>query len=537
MKCNEFFYFFSIFRILFVAQKVNYFNSEWVQNKKNNDTLLNEVCVNYLTSLQKYKETQDPDDLKKDLILLAALLRKKFKIRALVSKSLYFCDSVFLKSAIAVLYLYGQLLKNYVSQIFSVPFEFQIDENLVGKRISFAIGFPNHSFNFKKNSSNYPSSFAEYFIKSQAEANKKDMIISLDEYTRKSKIKEITPNSSDSEILKLEVIKSRKKFSILSLFEWPKYLAMILFQLKSKTIGLYLLESSLRMRTISHQIFIQKIEMHNQVLEVYILPFSDYLALSFCKELQNKSNIYYYSDNMLIPPTSFHLDDITYGKVNKFEDGNYSSFYGLNRTSGFVRTNNFFKKAAQDIFFRQQQEEPSASREMPGMLGFESLLKVKDWSGAYTVSIFDVPPETDFQQFCRSSSGDKTSDIQFVSDFLNDFKNGLFEINIRVLYKPKYSLSNYVDEYRSLIASLSDSMKTRFIILDPYVRVGDIIEKSDLVISFPYTSIKKFADFYGKKSLYYVPDKYADVFRAYCGYSLETIYGINELERFINDQK
>jgi polysaccharide biosynthesis PFTS motif protein len=80
-------------------------------------------------------------------------------------------------------------------------------------------------------------------------------------------------------------------------------------------------------------------------------------------------------------------------------------------------------------------------------------------------------------------------------------------------------------------------MGKRFIVLDPYVRVGDIIEKSDLVISFPYTSTKRFAEFYGKKSRYYVPTKYSEFFRAYSGYSAETIYGNKELLNFINGQR
>lgn len=537
MKQNEFSFFFSIFKILFNAQKAHVFNDEWVREKKKNDDSLNEICVSYLTNLTKTKESNNSEDLKKDLILLGALLRKKFKIRALVSRYFNFIDSVNLKCVIAIIFLYIQLLKNYVSQIFSIPFKFQIDENLAGKNVSFVIGFPNHSFNFKKNSKNYPSSFAEYFIKAKAEIPEKNLIISLDEYHRKSISKESSRLFWDTDISRLDTIKSSKKFCITSLYEKVKNLAEIIFQSNIRFFGIYLLECALKMSSISHQNFIQKIGKCNQVIDVYILPFSEYLMLPFCKELQKKCNIYYYSDNILIPPASSNFDFITTEDVDKFNDGNYSSFCGLSNASGFLRANNYLKKMAEDIFFKEKQKESLVLEEMPSMLGFESLLKVDGLSEVYTVSIFDVPPESGFQQFCRSASGDKTSDIEFVSDFLNDIKSSLFELNIRVLYKPKYSLSNYVDEYQSLIASLGNSMEKRFIVLDPYVRVGDIIEKSDLVVSMPYTSTKRFADYYGKKSIYYVPSKYENVFRGNCGYVSETIYGKNELKKFVNKKQ
>jgi len=438
---------------------------------------------------------------------------------------------------IAIIWLYTQLLKNYVSQIFSIPFEFQIYKDVLGKKINLTIGFPHHSFNFKKNQTSFLSSFAEYVFSNHSEVDGQDLFVSLDEYRRKSKKKEGHSDPPDSEISRLEFISASRTLSIKNFFERVRYLFLSLIRLRPQALALYLAESSQSMLIMSHLIFIEKLKKCNQVLEVYILPFSDYLMLPFCKELQDQSNVYYYSDNMLIPPTSFYINDLIQEKLNKFEDGNYSSFYGVKRTSGFVRGNNYLNKIAQDIFLGRENGELFIANEKPSMLGFEGLLKIKDLNGVYVVSVFDVPPESTFEQLCRSTSGDKTSDIEFVSDFLNDLKSELFDLDVTFLYKSKYSLTNYSDDYRALITSLQDSMGERFIVLDPYVRVGDIIEKSDLVISFPYTSTKRFAEFYGKKSLYYVPTKYSELFRAYSGYSAETIYGKNELIKFINDQR
>jgi len=536
MNGNEFFYLFSSFKILFIASKKCEYDEEWVLSKKKYDGLLNNLCASYLAYLTICRKTKHPDEEEKDLILLASLLRKQFKIRTLVVKYFGLINSVNLKSVIAVIWLYTQLLKHFMSQIFSIPFEFQIDKSMVGQTVNIAIGFPEHSFNFKKNIASYPSSFAEYTISNKSDANKQDLFISLDGYDRVSIKKEGSPSVLDPGILRLGVIGASKKHSIKSVLERLRYLFSILSQFRLESIALYLTECSHRMLIISHLSFIQKIKKCNRVLEVYILPFSDYLMLSFCKELQGQSNVYYYSDNMLIPPTSIYLDGSAQERLDKFEDGNYSSFFGIKRTCGFTRVNNFLNKSAQDNFFSQNQKA-SIAKERPSMLGFEKLLQVKGLSEGYIVSIFDVPPDSNFLQFCRSSSGDKISDFQFVNDFLSDFKNELLLADVKFLYKPKYSLTNYNDDYRALIASLKDSLGERFIMLDPYIRVGDIIENSDLVISFPYTSTKRFADFYGKKSLYYVPIKYADLFRAYSGYSAETIYGVNELVEFINDQK
>lgn len=537
MKCNEFHYFFSIFKVLFVAQKKYKIDQEWVISKRRNDVVLNELCKNYLASLTKSQRAEDPNEVQKDLILLASILRKQFKIRTLVASNFYFIKSINLKCLIAVILLYTQLLKNYASQIFSIPFEFQISTDVVGKKINFAIGFPHHSFNFKKNQTSFLSSFAEFIVSSRSDVDGQDLFISLDGYWRKSKKNEGHSHSPDSEISRLEIISASKSLSIKSLFERVGYLFLSLKRLRPQSIGLYLAESSQEMLIMGHLIFIEKLKKSNQVLEVYILPFSDYMMLPFCKQLQDQANIYYYSENMLIPPTSFFHNELLQEKLNKFEDGNYSSFYGIKKTSGFARVNNFLNKIAQDIFLGQEQCEAFIANEKPSMLGFEGLLKTNELNGAYFVSVFDVPPESTFQQLCRSTSGDKTSDMRFVSNFLSELKSELFDPGITFLYKPKYSLTNYGDDYRALITSLQDSMGKRFIVLDPYVRVGDIIEKSDLVISFPYTSTKRFAEFYGKKSLYYVPTKYRELFRDYDGYSSETIYGKNELIRFINDQR
>jgi hypothetical protein len=537
MKYNEFHYFFLIFKVLFVAQKEYKYYQEWVLSKRKNDDLLNELCVNYLANFTKSKRAQDSNEEQKDLILLASILRKQFKIRALVTMKFYFLKSINLKCLIAIIWLYTQLLKNYIFQIFSIPFEFQIDKDALGKKINFTIGFPHHSFNFKKNQTSFPSSFAEYVVFSQIEVDKQDFLISLDGYQRKSIKKDSSAHSLDSEIHILEVINADKKISMKSILERVRYIFQILTHFRPQSIALYLAECSQKMLIISHLIFIEKMKNYNQVLKVYILPFSDYLMLPFSKEVQGHSNVYYYSDNMLIPPTAFFFDGLLPEKLNKFEDGNYSSIYGIKGAAGFVRVNNYLNKIAHDIFLSQEKEGPIIEKELPSMLGFERLLKVEDFHEAYIVSIFDVPPESSFLQFCRSATADKTSDIEFVSEFLSDLKNKSFNSDVKFLYKPKYALINYSEDYRTLITSLQDFMGKRFIVLDPYVRVGDIIEKSDLVISFPYTSTKRFAEFYGKKSRYYVPTKYSEFFRAYSGYSAETIYGNKELLNFINGQR
>lgn len=538
MAINEFHFFFSIFKILFIAQKENKFDQEWVILKRKSDNLINEICISYLAKLIKLKMVHDADQAQKDLILLSSILRKQFQIRTLVAKNFYFLKSVQLKCIIAIIYLYIRLIKKYLNQIFSLPYEFHASKDMVGKKINFIIGFPQHSFNFKKKQTCFPSSFAEFILFNRPSVDEHEIFISLDEYRRKSKKIEDRSKYPDPEISRLEVIGTNKIFSIKNFFVKIKNLPLFYIKYRPWTLALYLEECSQKMQINSHLVFIENLKKNNQILEVYFLPFSDYLMLQFCKELEGKSNVYYYSDNMLIPPTCFFNNALVQKKINKFVDGNYSSFYGIKRTSGFVSVNNFLNIIAHVNFLNREKNEVFTANEMPSMLGFESLLKIKELNGVYVVSVFDVPPESTFQQLSRSTSGDKTSDIQFVSDFLNDLINESLDSDIIFLYKPKYSLSNYSDDYRSIITSLKKSLGEKFIVLDPYVRIGDIIERSDLVVSFPYTSTKRFAEFYGKKSFYYIPSKYGEIFRAYSsGYGSETIYGKNELIKFINNHK
>jgi polysaccharide biosynthesis PFTS motif protein len=144
-----------------------------------------------------------------------------------------------------------------------------------------------------------------------------------------------------------------------------------------------------------------------------------------------------------------------------------------------------------------------------------------------------VPPEDEYSQLKRSLIGDMTANLEFIDSFLSDFININISSDFVILYKPKYSLGNYSNEYKKVINSLIDKFYDKFVLLDPYVRFEDLMNITDLAISFPYTSTYKFAKYSGVNSFFYIPDAYIKDFIFY-GKRNDCLYGIESVNSYIS---
>lgn len=144
------------------------------------------------------------------------------------------------------------------------------------------------------------------------------------------------------------------------------------------------------------------------------------------------------------------------------------------------------------------------------LLGFESISE--DLSTAILpeefdnmVLVYDIPPvELASNQYRYSLMGDPTASFEFTSRFLSDIVAICNELNIAVIHKPKYSLSNYNEEYLKLLSSLSSSYKS-YHYLDPYSRLSNSGNRLLGIISAPFTSMNHFSQVDLNINIYYSP--------------------------------
>lgn len=148
------------------------------------------------------------------------------------------------------------------------------------------------------------------------------------------------------------------------------------------------------------------------------------------------------------------------------------------------------------------------------------------------IAVFDVPPESMHQQLSRALIGDRTCDLEFIGKFLLDISEVVCNNNYRILFKPKYSLSNYSVEYQLLLTQIKEKWSDKFIILSPYTRMGALIELAEVCLSFPYSSSRVIGEEFGKRSFYYVSESYRSEFETACaGSNINLIIGSDDLNK------
>ena len=125
-------------------------------------------------------------------------------------------------------------------------------------------------------------------------------------------------------------------------------------------------------------------------------------------------------------------------------------------------------------------------------------------TGRYII-VYDIPPDFMSKQLQYSCLGSPTNSIEFVSAFLRDIDDVCHSMDVTILLKPKYSLSNYSIDYLELINSIS-AANENFYVLNPYSRILESDSSSFLgVIAAPFTSILKLSRTIRPINHYYAP--------------------------------
>jgi hypothetical protein len=529
-KLTDFKYLFLSFYILMKAAeayKPNDFES-WIYHKSFFNRKLNRLAIQYFSKLN----IPNSQILNK-LLSLSILQRNQYRIRSNFFFNFQKIKSkkfkIFLCIIMTYLSVFRSLSKNFLSIIFLYDC---ISKKDVGKKIILTIGFPSHAFNYKSlSNSDVISSFGEY-VYDLEKKDSKFRIVSVDEYVRKSKKNEqyLFNEEHHESISQNKRYSPKRKFSFYFFFI-ALFKAIKLWKSESRKFTITsLIEFTAEIRMLPYLDLIENISKDNQIIKIFIMPFSEFDFLRKYEFIKDKIYIFYYSDNYLIPPIS-QLKSTRF----KFNDLNISVLGGFSNIFGFTENMNYLYDFISVSFGVERKTLPTL-KEFPCTIGYERLFNLKGKRSKFSIALFDVPPETLEMQLASSVVGNMTSDVDFVFEFLNDTMNLADKLNLRVLLKPKYSLSNQRCEikYKETIDIMINKFRNNLEVVDPYARLADIIDNSDLIISFPFTSVQKFSRIRGKQSYFYIPTKYKDYFLEF-GDRNDCLYGSKEFENILVD--
>lgn len=523
---NERVLLFLIINILLVSQKNFYVEnfSIWNDKKRTYNKRINNVIIYFLNNSNFNSEEKI-----RYALLISHILRLLYPLRVSA-----FHVYKYLPKKYCVWYIYLRFLitllmrtiKSLVTLAFKINYPDEVDKDK--NNIDVLLSFPSHSFSLSnsKNKSVF-SSYGEYHFKKIRKTN----ILSVNEYERKSKRLEADVKANSSNNQKIKRFYSKNSFSFFYFFSNLRELLKLIYEgVEQKKIScITILNLAINIRLIPYRNLFDKLNKNHKIKSICSLMFSEFEFLSFDEKYKKHYSMFSYSDNSLIPP--YDLDKLN--RVNN-KDFAFSSITGICHTFGMTShtkiVQNFLKENLNlpNNFF-------SSLNNFPCVLGYESRLS-KNKMINLSILIFDVPEETVFSQLSRSVYGDLVADKSFLMNFFDDLLSVVKNYDIKICYKPKYSIKNLQNKshFHSIIDIFSKTLGDKFYIINPYDRLEDVMNKSSLIINIPYTSTYNFAVGLGLKSYYFVPTKYVEYFMKF-DTPYKQLLGRKELKLAIED--
>jgi hypothetical protein len=498
-----------IINILFKSKKSFYLEnfSNWNDKKRSYNKRINNLIIYFLSKNSRFHA----DEKIRYALLISHILRLLYPLRV---NSFYIHKYLSKKYCVWYIYLkilfllVIRLLKSLASLFLKINFS---NEVFKGKNdINILLSFPSHSFSVSNNKNERSfSSFGELHQKKLKNIN----ILSVNEYVRKSKKLESTvPKQNLLSDKKLKRSISKNNFSLIYFFTNLRKLMKLIHKgiWQRKLPCLALLNLAINIRLIPYKNLFDKLNRNKKIKSIYSLMFSEFEFLSFDEKYKKYYSMFSYSDNSLIPLYNLDKSD----SVNN-KDFIFSSVTGICHTFGMIS----HTKIVQN-FLKKNLNLPNSyfptSDYIPCVLGYESRF-LNNQNYKPSILIFDVPEETIDSQLSRSVYGDLVVEKFFLNNFFGDFLSVVKNYDIKIFYKPKYSIENLQnkDHFYSIIDKFSKTIGDNFYIINPYDRLEDTMNRSNLVINIPYTSTYSFALSLGLNSYYFIPTKYAAYFKKF----------------------
>ena len=506
----------------------------WCVIKNRLNFVLNRKIMQWLSSNSSLRYAHN-DQFALDVVVESALIhyKQRASIYQLSSRFPKFGRSVFVY--LSILRLFVKLLSRLLREFFLVSRVYKAQFSIKDK-VDVSLNFPSNSFNTIRDSrSKNCYSFGEYL----AFYYPNTTILSVGEYVRHSQKKDA--KVSDGRVLKTCRKRPEKKTDwLLFFYRSLRLVGALLFKERNRPKGLF--PKLVYIRKYIYQFnFINMIEDLgldiNNIKTFFIMPFEDIGLLKYDSHISEKISSFNYSQNVLILPAPDLGEIAGHVKFLKYIPLHALTLSG--KACGFISLHDNINTMKNTLNYQFDLNlpvyDPSPERESPIMLGYE----VSDFSneikegflGKKFVAIFDLPPESQNHAMSRAITGDMVCNSTIVENFILDAIKVPISAGFFVIVKPKYSVSNYDDNYTRLLNKLKEQYGDRLVIADPYLNMKAIVDCSCASISMPYTSTKLIFEDNNIPSIFYIPEEYESVFRK--NFSDDIVFGKERLENFI----
>lgn len=542
-----------MFRVSFRALKISSNPTktfyEWSVDKERLSYLINRAVFKYIALEVKSGNFKEQSVLNHQVALeaISSIFSEHLRQRLTVIRLISWCGLNKRKwfVLLSLLFITTSTLCKLIIASLRIGKAYSLNPDCLHNNTIIAVGFPSHAFTLNNKIPTVAtfyediySSFGEYLYRSNR-VGKLPTVISCDEYLRNSKKLECEPNKTLMCHDSISRLHARLRFHLLAyiadLFMSISWVIRnISFFQKSPLVFIEAYKQylrSLKWRRLLSQFKSNGIGVNGIYIGLFSFDLGD---LRFDKNYRDKITTYSYSENILIPPSAVACGN--YKSTTKPHDYLRSlplqAFTLTGNSIGCTESFELVERAKCSLL-------PNISRDNlfefdngltrnPCVMGYEELVgDINPYAGK-TIAVFDVPPESNEVQIKRALLGDKTCDLEFISAYLGEISQAVNQTNARLIFKPKYSLSNYDSNYRSCISKMKHLLGDRFILLSPYVKLFDIFRYSDVCLSFPYTTTKTIADYCKIKSFYFVPADYRCAFESVVNEG-QIIIGVNNL--------
>jgi len=538
---------FYVFGLSYISLKYRKDDSfvTWSRQKKRLNSKLNKIVLEYCSCVS-FMLTSVPENQTREYVyeILVGIIdrhmnsRQKIQLKSGKGARAEFCRKALINCFISELCFLiktsGKLLKKY-----------QIDGLGQGnvKKINIALQFPEHSFAIpeislaKVEKGPVFSSFAEYYSNQSNEP-----LWALESYIRPSKKFEKKSTDDPNADFQSLCTRVRKQVDLTSaITDFLRLLFRLLILPVRYFFGrtpLLVLINQQRKWLLSRQIIslIRSCESASiEICDIYVMPFNDLGDLRYTEDLSQKLVTFSYSQNIFVFPNYSSLNKNLYSNTDfhvAMSDISLKSLLYTGRHAGYTNLIRQIKNIKADInsYFGQifilDESENTDEEECPVFLGFEQNTGQDLDSNSRYIGVYELPPESSYTQYARAICGDKVCDISNIKLFLNDIAV-LCEKGYSIIYKPKYSLTNYPSDYRVYLEELTEKYGSKFLLLSPYTMANQVFESCFLTISMPYTSTYYVAKALGNESIYYLPENAG---QWHCNStSQDMVFGLNEL--------